>query len=244
MAEPNIATRRWFRFSLRTLLIATLAASALIGWFTNERRQSAHEYEIAMKLTEQGWKPIWGGPWDTRDYYQLQSWWRRGARWALGDRIVTIDGCQGFNAMNWWSRHSSTSGDLTPFDTLPHLRSLNARHEPVVDLTPLIKHKQLAYLHLEATKVVDLSPLTELKALDALEIQRTNVSDLRPLQDLKQLTWLNISETKVSDLTPLAGLTNLQRLILQKTLVPKEQIESLKKALPNCRFVEDNVVVN
>jgi Leucine-rich repeat (LRR) protein len=47
---------------------------------------------------------------------------------------------------------------------------------------------------------------------------------------------LEIKGTNVSDLTPLASLTNLTILRVNDSPVTKQQVETLQKALPNCKI--------
>ena len=89
-------------------------------------------------------------------------------------------------------------------------------------------------VYLNGTRISDTTPLAGLKSLKWLEFSRTQVGDLTPLANLTNLEVLYINSTPVSDVTPLAGLKNLERLHIEGTPVSKEQVEELRKALPNC----------
>lgn len=70
-----------------------------------------------------------------------------------------------------------------------------------------------------------------------VEFYPSPVSDLTPLADLGHLKELHLAGTQVSDVTPLAGLKNLVSLDLTSTQVSEEQVEMLRKALPNCKIL-------
>jgi hypothetical protein len=89
----------------------------------------------------------------------------------------------------------------------------------------------------ETTEVNDATPLAGLKNLLVLDLWNTRVSDVTPLAGLKNLQWIRLVGTEVSDLTPLAGLKNLEFLDLTGSLVSEEQVNSLRKALPNCHIL-------
>lgn len=61
-------------------------------------------------------------------------------------------------------------------------------------------------------------------------------SDLTPFAGLTNVFLLNLNDTQVRDLTPIAGFKNLQWLGLRNTPVTKEQLDSLRKSLPNCEM--------
>jgi internalin A len=51
------------------------------------------------------------------------------------------------------------------------------------------------------------------------------------------MRFLDLAGNQISDLSPLAGLTNLEVLGLSGNPFSEDQIEMLKKALPNCRII-------
>ena len=103
--------------------------------------------------------------------------------------------------------------------------------------TPLPVLKSLKLLDLNTTPVSDLTPLAGLKNLRVLALTGMPVSDLTPLAKLTSLESLRLTSTKVNDLTSLAGLKNLEVLWLNGTAVSDEQVEELRRALPNCKII-------
>ena len=67
-------------------------------------------------------------------------------------------------------------------------------------------------------------------------VEDSPVRDLTPLAGLQSLQELNLYSTQVNDLTPLANLTSLETLYVINTPVSEEQVEQLRKALPNCKI--------
>ena len=106
----------------------------------------------------------------------------------------------------------------------------------VCDLTPLEGLNSVIGLDIISLHVSDLTPLAELESLQWLALRGAPVSDLTPLAGLKNLRWLRLEGGQVRDVTPLAKLTGLQEFYLEDTPVSEEQLEELRKALPNCRI--------
>ena len=72
--RPDKPRRRWFRFSLRTLLILVAVAAIPMAWVAHERRQSEKERLVAEQLLKQGSKEVtFGGPYDSWELYLLDN---------------------------------------------------------------------------------------------------------------------------------------------------------------------------
>lgn len=126
--------------------------------------------------------------------------------------------------------------DITPLQGLTSLTTLYLSSTHVQDVTPLQGLPALTALGLGGTQVQDVTPLHGLTALGLLDLSDTQVQDVTPLQGLTALTTLSLMNTQVQDLTPLKGLSALTKLYLSGTPVPKEQVEWLRKQLPNCQI--------
>ena len=80
--------------------------------------------------------------------------------------------------------------------------------------------------------VSDVSALSALTNLKMLDLALTNVSDVSDLKSLINLEKLSLTRTQVSDVSALKALTKLENLKIIRTKVSAEQVEALKKALP------------
>ncbi len=212
--------RRWFRFSLRSMLIFTTLIGAGLAWVGKERMQSWREAQFAKE------HPTWDIQWQPPAPESHEHWRYRLANFVLGPRIIEVlVGDPKFS-------------DLTPLAGLKNLQTLWLESTQVTDLTPMAGLKNLQTLSLDFTQVSDLTPLVGLKNLQTLVITSTQVKDITPLEELTNLRRLDLGSTQVSDITPLAGLTNLQSLELASTQVTDEQVKWLQAKLPNCNIVQ------
>ena len=80
----------------------------------------------------------------------------------------------------------------------------------------------------------DVSPLSSLTSLEWLELNGTGVGDMTPLSRITSLRRLGLRRTLLEDVTPLFRLTKLKKLRLEGTSVSMEEIDNLKRALPQC----------
>ena len=226
MIESIKPKRRWFRFSLRTLLILIAVVAGPLAWVAKERHQSQREQEIADQLRKLGFEVRFKGPYDSgfRPGGPPQSGWRNIARQVIGERIVFLQS----------SSHDFE--DLTPLANLSRLQQLGLDDTNVSDLTPLARLRSLQEIALSRTKVTDLSPLAGLTELTFLKACYIPVSDVSPLKGLKKMEWVSIRGTKVTDISPLAGLLALKKVDVAEMSMSYEQVTKLEEALPNCRI--------
>ena len=87
--------------------------------------------------------------------------------------------------------------------------------------------------------VSDLAFLSGLKKLTMLQVSDNAVRDLSPLSGLTALKNLYIDNNPVASLEPLYALKNLRTLSMKGISVSQEDLEALKKALPNCKIYAD-----
>jgi internalin A len=126
--------------------------------------------------------------------------------------------------------------DLTPLIALLALETLGLRdQEARSDFSLLAKLTRLQWLFLQnCTLLSDLTPLAALTDLQHLVLSGCiGMRDLTPLSGLTGLRWLDLRDcTALRDLHPLAGLTGLRHLILKGSGLSEEEVEKLRKALP------------
>ncbi len=83
--------------------------------------------------------------------------------------------------------------------------------------------------------------ITKMPSLTGLELVGQAIHDdvFSEFENLTQLETLVIDRSQVTDLTPLARMPNLEELWLLDTQTPVQEIQRLRKALPNCRIDSD-----
>jgi len=223
-AKPK---RRWFQFSLATLLLLTLVCAVVLAlWVTPAARQrravvfveSMYGYlEYEDEGDEAALAPAWLREWLGPDYFQSVS-------------VVALDGIQVSDA------------GLAHLKGLTALEELDLNYTPVSDagLAHLKELTALERLYLGGTQVSDagLAHLKGLTALEVLYLNETQASDagLAHLKELTALERLYLGGTQVSDagLPHLKGLTALKWLELFDTQVSDAGVAGLRAALPNC----------
>lgn len=181
--------RRWYQFSLRTLLVFMLLFSIGMSWFAVKLQQARKQREIVQVITELGGGVSYDygleafpSPTSGRRKLPQPLWLVR----LLGrDFFVDVDGV-----------HFYDNVDPKDFDALfeqlkqlPELRRLVIRNSPVTDaeLEHLKGLTSLKRLSLVDALVTDagLEHLKGLTKLKFLELRRTDVSD-KGAEELRQ----------------------------------------------------------
>lgn len=190
-----VPKRRWFQFSLRTLLIiVTILAVGPGGWLIYEQNQARRQKESAAQLRKVG-----------AEVYATPRW-----LWTLlePDSPGTVVGVG--------LRYRKFSDvDLIPLSSLAELIWLDLNDTPVGDngLVHLAGLRRLKRLRLDETQVTDagLCHLSGLKELEQLNLYKTQISDagLANLAVLTNLEELNLQRTQVTD----EGVANLQKAL-------------------------------
>ena len=218
-AEPSKAVppkrkRRWFQFSLRTLLIFTAIAAVAVGWLGKRMEQKRNEREAMEALVKLGCYVEYDYEMEDPNAKPPGPDWLRD---VLGENFFSEVVCVSV------MRRPPILSD----SGLVNLKGLT----------------QLQTLDLNGTKVTDagLMHVIGLPRLDFLSLANTAVSDagLPQLNGLPRLQTLNLTGTQVTDagLARLNGLTKLQMLELHATNVTDAGVEDLQKALPNCKII-------
>ena len=153
-----------------------------------------------------------------------------------GNGVTDLGPLRGLSKLAWLDLSETGVTDLAPLGGLSKLVWLDLSETSVTDLGPLGGLSKLETIHLSGTGVTDLGPLGGLSELKMLSLTGTGVTDPGPLDGLSNLAWLSLSGTGVTDLGPLGELSNLRILFLPGTGVTEEQIEELRRALPDAKI--------
>lgn len=107
-------------------------------------------------------------------------------------------------------------------------------------IPPLKKLAILKGLNLGDNNISDISGLSLAVNLTSLTLSFNAISDISALSKLESLIDLSLDNNRISDITPLKNLTNLKRLWLHGNPITQENIEWLRKKLPNCNIYSDS----
>ena len=208
MTDPQPKRRRWYQFSLRTLMLFVFVCaipSAWVGWDLEATRR---EQVAVAKIKE-----LWG----TVQYHETigPDWLARHFRKVNEiDQVRTLFGGQP-------PPPPITNDDLKDLRKLTRIEGL-----------------WLDYMRINDTGLEYLKELKNLKCLDLSGTQITDAGliHLKRLTNLERL-YLQGTQITDAGLVHLEGLTNLERLGVQDTQVTDAGVEKLQRALPNCKIL-------
>lgn len=190
--KPN-SQRRWFRFSLRTLLLVVTVACVGFGWMGHKLRQAERQREAVAAIRELGAWVHYDSDVYPPDHKRRPSWLRQSIGEDVFANVVDVR----------WERASDDA--LVHLAALPKLEHLNLAGSEITDngLTHLRPLKHLRSLDLASTKVTDtgLMHLRPLEHLHSLDLASTTVTDmgLIHIRRLHSLLFLSLLETDTTD---------------------------------------------
>ena len=134
-----------------------------------------------------------------------------------------------------------TNGDVDALSCCTDLKYIDLGHNDLLtDCSFFYSMPNLEVAILTLTGINDISPLAACPHLEYLELTYCPVTDLSPLANAQELRHLNIGRMPVTDITPLYGLKDLERCyICLLHHVPQEQIDELRRLLPDCEVNDD-----
>jgi hypothetical protein len=204
---PPKRKRRWYQFSLRTLMIFTLICAIGAGWFGRRMEQKRKERAAVKAITKLGGNVVYDyqaekgaappGPkflrdWLGEDFFtdiasvQIHAQDAgRDSEWLIPVEEVTLK-----------DSHFIETG-LAYLKSLPNLRTLSLSGKRITDneLTRLSGLIKLKTLSLAGADVGDagLAKLKCLSALESLNVRKTRVSDAGVIELQKELPNCKIS---------------------------------------------------
>ena len=219
-AHESKIKRRWYQYSLRTLLIVVTLSAIACSWFAvimqqakREREAAAviekakRQREAAAAIEKSGGSVTWSVP---------------GAQVAGKELVVSVievSTTDMTDVDNW----QATDSDLKHIKEFSELRRLN-----------LCGGEKITSVGLE-----NLKGLRKLEELDLTFVQLTD-NDLENIKELDQLRILKLNENyRMTDagLEHVKGLSQLGQLELAGYGLSKEGIKKLQQALPKCQII-------
>jgi hypothetical protein len=231
-AKPK---RRWFRFSVRTLLILVAIVSVGFGWLGHKMRQGERQREIVEMIKKLRGSVTYDYEFDSEGFEAAHpkppapAWLAKllGIDFFASVVAVNVDGSS-FRDSDWMHILG-----LTELERL----SLGGTQITDAGLMHLYRFTKLKLLNLHDTQITDagLVHLRALPVLQRLTLNRTKVTDagLVHLRDLTHLQVLFLGSTSTTDagLIHLHGLTRLIYVNLSAAVTDKGRAE-LQDKLP------------
>jgi hypothetical protein len=254
--------RRWYQYSLRTLMILVTLFAVACSWFAVKLGQAKRQREAVEALIKLGAFVGYDSELNSDGFMLIRGVKTPGPEWlrkVLGDDFfktvtyvnltgsdVTTD-MRGILVAHGSISHPSlevTKAGLEQLEVLKQLRTLRLSKTQITDaeLEHLIELKQLRVLFLDETNITDtgLKILKGLKQLQYLYLDGTHVTDdgLEQLKKLNKLQNLELGNTKITDagMVHLKGLKQLQILWLDNTQITDAGVKDLQKALPKLKI--------
>jgi len=228
--------RKWYQYSLRSLLIVMVLFCFLFAWIGVKIQEAEKQREVVAWVKENGGK--------VRYEYERQDEFGKLPPPPGPDWLRNLIGIHYFSdVIEADFQYGRKVKDLSPLEDLTKLESLSLlNNRQVEDISPLANLTNLNDLTLDLTQVKDISPLANLTNLNELTLLRySQVEDFSPLKDLPNLTQLTLWGSRLTDFSTLNVLQNLSELELRWTQVNKEEVQKLQEALPNC-FIFHNTI--
>ena len=252
-------TRRWHRFSLRTLLIVVILVAVGLGLLmrqVHEQRETVQREEAAVaELNKLGGSvvcaiqaepvlpslPVWLRKiLGDEEYQPVESVLYRANRAIveLGSRHpIEIEGLSS-------SSTQGTDAGLKHIGQLTAVRGLymENRNFENAELEYLCKLTSLKHIDLKHTPITDvgLEHIGRLTTLQSLDLCDTKITDagLKHIAKMTGLQTLFMNNTQITDagLEHIAKLTGLQTLFIDNTQITDVGLAKLKIALPQCRI--------
>jgi hypothetical protein len=218
--------RRWYQYSLRTLLLLMLLVSVGMSLVATRMRAARRQRDAVAAIKKSGGWVTYSHDDDTS--FPLPGRPPPGPLWLrrlLGDDFfTTVEGA-----------YVESDADFECLERLDQLKRL--RCGPEVTEAGLAHLKDLRHLRdldlmghrVAGAKFEHITALTE---LEDLNLSGTDIGDaeLERLKTMSQLHFLGLVDTKISDagLRHLEGLDRLEELLLNKTQIGDTGVEHLK----------------
>ncbi len=167
------------------------------------------------------------------DIYAVKELKNLTSLYLSNTQISDIDAVKELKNLTSLDLRNTKISDIDAVKELKNLTHLVLWDTQIRDIESLKELNNLTYLDLDNTQISDIDAVKELKYLTYLYLSNTQISDIDAVKELKNLTYLDLDNTQISDIDAVKELKNLTDLYLSNTKIPENQIEELRKALPD-----------
>ena len=227
-----------FQFSIRTILVLTVAVALPFSWLGIEMKRAREQHDLVDEIQKVGGSVFYD--WEQHATLPNAQPPGPGPGW-----LRTLLGEDFFGEVEtvWYNGPDVTNVDLARLECLTQLLCLYLFNTQVTDagLENVKGLTQVQELFLNDTQITDagLENLNRLTQLQRLYLDGTKITDagLESLARLARLQQLSLNNTEITDAgLEFAALVQLQYLSLNGTKVTSAGVKQLQRALPNCEI--------
>ena len=186
-SKGEVPRRRWYQFSLRTLLILMTLCAIPLSWLGWKLEQGRRERAVIAWVERSGGVVYWNWK-DESDWRYLppaSRFQEYPTRW-FGPNVLAV------------YFYDTEVPNLSPLTRSRSVKCLGLRVGELGDLSPLTKLENLESLHLIDIRTTDLSPLAKLTNLKELDLHGPGVTYRQVRELAKKLPncqiWYVISD--------------------------------------------------
>ncbi len=228
-ADQPKGKRRWYQYSLRTLMIVVTLFAVACSWFAVKLQQAKRQKYAALAIMELGGFVGY-------EYEMTSSRVRlRGATPALA-WLRGILGDDFFNAVIY----VNLSGKNISADYKGRIAVLDNSTDMDVSAGNKVQIGAHRIPKIMSISDIDLECLRDLEGLQYLDLSGTEITDegMKNLKGLHQLQFLSLDGAQITDvsLEYLKRLKQLKNLNVANTRITSEGLEELKNALPKAKI--------
>lgn len=236
--EKRPVRRRWYQFSLRTLIVAMVVASVLLGLFASRLQRARRQAAAVAVIRDHGSVEYdYAYRRDGEMKLRLQNGKSNVPHWLLDrlgedffhDVVLVLARQQ--------SLRSPTESDKfgQSISQLPTLEELyvDAYRDDEIDLSPLQGMRRLEHVSISGGRLNNASldaikPLPALRnlELDGVRLEKPRLASLKRIRPLSELALRRI-DLDLGDLSSVAACRNLQNLEIDGILVAGRDIDAL-----------------
>ncbi len=128
--------------------------------------------------------------------------------------------------------------DISFLEGLTGLETLYVGKNAITDISILRQLTKLKEIDLRQNlfELDDMTIFSQMTDLEYLSIECVHIRSLNGIETLKNLKSLNIYDTGFGEISPLLELTQLEKLWLCSCDIAQEDVDTLKKSLPDCEI--------
>jgi hypothetical protein len=270
MDEPTkpARPRRWWRYSLRTLLVLFTLTAIWLGALADRAIKQRRAVDVTLRLggrvnyrhqrdgdrlrpDQQPWAPEWLRNTIGDDFFTsldriIIGKAEGGLRQVSDEDLAAIGAVSSLRELSLWDC-SITDSQLASLANLQQLELFQSNSPLVTNegLKHLLPLKRLKFLALDNIAVKDdgLAALATMPGLEILAVNHGQFTDagMQHLLAMPKLRQVSLADSPITDqgLTTLAGLSRLEAVVLNGTQVTDAGLSELS-VLPNLLAIELN----